>query len=313
MSPHSSHTILVGALLVALGACASRPLAPQTASSAGGIGYALSYPDATRAAAESFASHRKQARDLSGSFVARAPQPRSQEDRTQLLYVVDQADADGRREGSVEARRSERAVRAFWESERGAIGARVTSVTQKQLTDNGCTQVDSQPAVHQALRESVSRQLEKRLRRESEAQRYLEEIKGRLPAPTWSAAQRSAEDVAEASYLVYVALVDDVLELQRLQREHEQVVATLQSALERERSVQSGGAAARDVDASRERARLYENKLSAVQASQASLDRTLADAEPQLQEARDEYEQALAALRAKLPPAAQPAPAAATK
>lgn len=288
-----------------LGACASHPLAPLTASSASSTGYALAYADGAHEAMDRFAAHKKQAHELSVALPAHAPQPRP-EDRAQVLYVLDEADADGRRTSSVDARRSERSVRAFWESERGPIGTRVAGATQKQLTENGCTQVDSQPAVQQALRESVSRQLDKRLRKESEAQRYLDEIKGRVPAATWSATQRSAEDVALASYLVYVALVEDVLELQRLQSEHEAVMDTLHAGLERERTVQESGAGAKDREASRERARQLQTKLTAAQAASTSLDQTLTSYEEQLKRARTEYEQALAALRTKVssaPPA----------
>ena len=305
--------LLAGLAITGSAACASQPpLAPQTASSASSTGYALGYAESVKGAADSFAAHRQQAHALSSGLAGRAPQPKPGEDRAQLLYVLDQADADGRRAASVEARRSERAVRAFWESERGAIGARAASAAQKQVADAGCTQpVDAQPAVQQALREGVSRQLERRLRRESEAQRYLDEIKGRISPATWSVTQRSAEDVADASYLVYVALVEDVLELQRLASEQATVVETLQSGLERERAIQGARYAAKDVEASKERSRLYEAKLSAAQSAKTSLDQALADHKAQLDQARGEYEQALAALKAKLapPPSAAPAPA----
>ena len=312
MSSSWHRTLRFSSLFLGLYACAARPLAPLTATSASSTGYALAYPDNARESVESFAAHKKQAHELSVSLPARAPQPKLEAERAQVLYVVDQADADGRRTSNVEARRSERAVRAFWESERGAIGSRVTGATQKQLTENGCTQVDSQAAVQQALREGVSRQLDKRLRRESEAQRYLDEIKGHLQPGTWTAAQRSAADVALASYLVYVALVDDVLELQRLASEYETVVATLRAGLDRERAVQSSGVGPRDLEASRERTRLLTTKLSAAQSAKATLDQTLTSYEAQLQKARSEYEQALDALRAKIsPPPPQPAPSSA--
>ena len=87
-----SRNLLLGSLL--LGACASHPLAPQTASSAGSTGYALGYADNVKEAAESFAAHKQQAHALSDALPARAPQPKPGEDRAQVLYVLDQADAE---------------------------------------------------------------------------------------------------------------------------------------------------------------------------------------------------------------------------
>jgi hypothetical protein len=311
MSSSWPRSFSIGCFVLVLNACAARPLTPLTASSASSTGYALAYPDGVRDAVDGFAAHKKQAHELAGTLPARAPQPKTADDQAQVLYVLDQADADGRRTSSVEARRSDRAVRAFWESERSVIGGRVASTTQKQLTENGCTQVDNQVAVQQALREGVSRQLDKRLRRESEAQRYLDEIKGRLPAGIWTATQRTAEDVALASYLVYVALADDVVELQRLRGEYDAVIATLRAGLDRERGVQSSGVGPKDLEASRERARQLTSRLTAAEAANATLDQTLSGYETQLQKARSEYEQALIALRTKVaPPPPQPAAAA---
>src|SRR5689334_19582412 len=110
-----------------LSACAAQKLQPMTVSSTSSVGYALGYPEALHTAAGSFNEHKARAHELSSKLVAGAPKPRPNEDRGVLLHVVDQADADGRREQNVQARRSERQLRAFWEAERGHIGARVGS------------------------------------------------------------------------------------------------------------------------------------------------------------------------------------------
>jgi hypothetical protein len=282
-------------------ACASQKLHPTTVSSTNSGGYALAYPEALHAATESFNEHKAQAHDLSSKLVAEAPKPKPGEDRALLLHVVDQADADGRREQNVQTRRSERQLRAFWEAERGHIGARVGSAAQKQVSEGGCENVQTQAAVQQALRESVARQLEKRTRKSSEAQRHLEQNKDRLSAATWNAAEESADDITLASYLVYVALIDDVLELQRLRNERDAVVATLQDALQRERAAaHSGRLSSKELEAGEKRQQVLASRITAAQSESVTTDRTLSDYEAQLKQARAEYEQALAGVRASI-------------
>lgn len=299
------HRIVLCLISLTVCACAAQKLQPVTVSSASSTGYALSYPETLHSAADSFTSQNQKAHELSSNLVREAPKPKPNEDRALLLQVVDQADADGRREVNVQALRSDRNLRTFWEAERGHIGARVAGAAQKQVTDGGCNNVQTQAAVHQALRESVSRQLQKRTQRTSEAQRYLEQIKGQLSPATWNAAEQSADDITLASYLVYVALVDSVLELQRLRNERDAVVSTLQDALDREQmsAAQSGRANGKEAEASQKRQALLQNRLAATHNESLAIDKLLRSYEAQLKQARTEYEQALAGVKASIAPA----------
>jgi hypothetical protein len=308
---------VISLLGLSLGACApAQKLQPVTISSAGSTSYALGYPEALRSAADSFVTHRREAHELSSTLVSKAPKPKPNEDRALLVQAVDQADADGRRERSVQARRDERSVQTFWDSERGAIGARVGSAAQKKVEEGNCKDVQTQPAVQQALREGVMRQLEKRRLRASEAHRYLDLIKGKLSEPTWHDLEHTADDVTLASYIVYVALVDDVLEVQRLRTEHDAVAATLHNAVEREKAAPAARTKAQETQR-QERVRLLSERLTAMQDASLAADKAVTDYESQLKQARTEYEQALAALRASFAPVAQAAasaqPAIATK
>jgi hypothetical protein len=308
-------SLLSSLAVVFLSACAAQKLQPTTVSSTNSAGYALGYSEALHAAADSFNEHKTQAHELSSQLVREAPKPKADDDRGLLLHVVDQADADGRREQNVRSRRSERQLRAFWEAERGHIGARVGSAAQKQVTEGGCENVQTQAAVQQALRESVARQLEKRTRKASEAQRVLEQSKDRLSPATLNAAEESADDITLASYLVYVALVDDVLELQRLRNERDAVIGTLQDALQRERAAaESGKLSSKELEASEKRQGLLASRITASQNESVTADRTLTDYEAQLKQARAEYEHALAGVRASIaPPPAQTTTTATTR
>jgi hypothetical protein len=293
-----------------LSACASQKLQPMTVSSSNTTGYALGYPESVHEASDSFSNHKQQAYALLNKLVAEAPKPKPNEDRYLLVQVVEQADADGRREQSVQARRSERELRAFWEAERGTIGARVSGAAQKQVTDGQCENVQTQGAVNQALRDAVTRQLDKRTRKSSEAQRYLDQIKGQLSPATWNAAEQNADDITLASYLVYVALVDDVLTLQRLKNERVSVINTLQAALDRARAAQGGIANAKQAEANQKQQELLQSRIAAAHNESNNAERALQDHAAQLKHARSAYEHALSRVKAALltpPPAPQPA------
>jgi hypothetical protein len=68
----------------------------------------------------------------------------------------------------------------------------------------------TQPNVQQALRTGYDRQLERRLHAHSEALRTLDKYKSRLSAAAFAATQRLVEHIALDSYLVNVALAEDV-------------------------------------------------------------------------------------------------------
>jgi predicted XRE-type DNA-binding protein len=270
---------------------------PVVVSSASGLGYATRYPDILGAEVDHFVKDKQQAHALTGTLAQQAPKPKPEEDRGLLLRVVDEADTDGRRDSYAQAQRSERHVVAFWESERAAIGSRVGGATQKQAEAAGCTQLESQATVQQSLREGVTRQLEKSALKDSEAQRLLELMKPRLSAATWNGMQHTADDVTRASYLVYVGLLEDATELQRLVAEYPTVSASLQGAQQAEQSLQSTRLSANDLKASQSRAQQWAARLTAAADNKARAEKELENYEVEVQNARTQYEQARAALR----------------
>jgi hypothetical protein len=223
-------------LLWAAAGCASSQMRPTLVSSSDSTGYALRYPELLGADAATFAAHKQKAHELSSNLAAHAGEPKPGGQDALLVQLVDQADADGRRESFARAQRSDVVLREFWEDERGPIAARVSGATQKQISEAGCTTVpDTQPAVQQALRASFDRQLERHLRAESESQRLLEQSKAQLPQAAFASMQRLLDEVALNSYLVNVALVEDADALNHRVAEYSTVEANLQRGLEAER------------------------------------------------------------------------------
>jgi hypothetical protein len=289
----------------AVSACASNQLQPKTISSAGTIGYAVPYPDALAAAADLFVAHEQQAHQLATALPSHAPVLKPADDPALYLRVIDEADADGRRESFVRARDNDRTVRAFWESERGPLGARVSAAVQKQQAEQpGGAQFDAQPTIQHTLRDGIDRPLDKRLRAESEAERLLERYRTRLTPATWQATQRVAAEIALASYLVNVALIEDAERLAQLNRERDDVAATLERGNQDEQAILASGAKGAEQKASRERLDRIDKSRRALDASGAKADAALRDYEQRLRSAGEEYDRARQAVERPATPAA---------
>lgn len=290
-------TIWVCAMGFVVSACAGQRLTPVVASSTTSIDYAIRYPDLLGATADRFVKDKQRARELTSKLPREAPRAKPDEPAGLVLRVIDEADLDGRRDAYVRAQRSQRELVAFWESERGAIASQISTAANKQAAADGCTRYDAKTSVPQALREGVTRQLEEHARKESAAQVTLEQGKSRLSPATRTALRRTAEDVAQASYLVYVGLVEDAAELQRLLEEHPQVVATLQNVIEYERGRQSAKLQPHERKASQTRVAEVSARIAAADSAKVRAENALRDYEVEVENARVAYQQARASLR----------------
>jgi hypothetical protein len=302
---------LIGAVASACGA--SQPQQSTVVSSADTVSYAVAYPDEVTAAAHSFAEHKLRAHALSIALAEHTPQLKPGDSAGLAYRVIAQADVDGRRQAFVDARRSDVELRAFWDSERGALSARVVSAVKDAQTEAGCTQLDPQPVVQRALRDGLNRPFERRVRDESEAQRLLDQYRAQLTPASWQALQRLASEVSLASYLVNVALIDDVMRLSRMAEEREMAWNTLWYALQEERAFQASQAQAPKsaaVQASQERTARIEKSRAAMPVSNAKADGELFGYAEQLQLAIDEYNVARRSILAAFSPPARPAAAA---
>jgi hypothetical protein len=286
-------------LVCAASGCASNQLQPTLVSSSDTTGYAVRYPEALAAEAASFAEHKRRAHELSAGLGARVRELKPSDDRALLLRIVEQADADGKRESFARAQRSDRLLRAFWDEERGPISARVAGATQKQISEANCTVADTQPAVQQALRAGYDRQLERRLRTHSEAQRMLDTYRTRLSPATLAAMQRLVDEIALDSYLVNVALVEDINALNQRTAELDSVEATLKRSAQEEQARKSAQKGL-ELKATEERLQQISASRAALAASRDKAQRELSDHQTQLQLARDEYSRALDAVKASL-------------
>ena len=306
----SSRSLLALAFSLTAG-CAAHAHDAKIASSADGAGYALRYVDALDAATKDFAVDRQRAHDLSAALPARGNDVKPGSDRALLLRIVEESDRAGRGESYARTQSEERALRTFWEDERGPLSARVASAAQKNVSEAGCTQqVELGGSVQHALRDSLDKQLERRTRATNEGQRTVEQHKARFVPGTLPNVQRLSDEVALASHVVNVALKDDVRELERLLSERRDVDATLSRMLEDERAIQRDPHKPSEQKASQERVVQIEKSRATLAPRVEQAEQALKSHEDQLRAAQKEYETALDALKAHFrePDAATPPP-----
>jgi hypothetical protein len=295
-SPLLALSILVG--------CATGRYEPTAVSSADGAGYAIDYVEQLRKSRDAFAQDERRALDLNEAIrshtASLAPSLQQPDAQATLQRVIEQSDRSGRGMHYAAARDEERALRGMWDEERGALGARVTSAVHKETIDAGCKDVDVQPAVQHALRDGFDKQLERRTRAANEGQRTLEQHKARLPQGSLVALQRLSDEVALASHLTHVALVDDLRELDRLLSERRQVDETLARMLDDERAIQRDPKKPSEQKASQERVVKIDQQRAALAPELEQADTELRSLEQRQRSAQADYEAMLAAVQDSL-------------
>jgi hypothetical protein len=310
---HKAQARLLSCLFAALSAagCAGNQLTPTIESSAAESSYAIAYPVSLEHQQKQLVEDKTKATELTGQL--RERELKTNADPKLLQEIVEASDDAGRSHTFVAAQREARAFRTFWEEERAPIASRVTAAAQKQIADAGCAQeVDVAGATNYALKEGFERQLEKRVREHNEAQHIIEHNRAAFPGPALNEIQKLADDVAYASYLVNVALIDDKDNVERLLSEKRSVAGTLDDSLDRERKYLGEQAK------TKEEKKTSEERIAELEKSKAALDSAVRDAEGEskeleqtIRQAQGDYDAAFDALIERIK--ARPAPASATK
>ena len=294
-----SRALLLGLSFSTLAACSAPLPEPQIASSATEGGYVTGYPEALQSVALRFAQRKGDAKKSEQSFSS-YPGQLKDPDWNKVLEIVSAADRVGKSQAYVDRVREVEGAAAFFTSEREEITKKVGGAATFVVKKKGCD-VDVYGSVSQALKDSVDKQLEKRLRDASDAQLLVDRYRSSLGKDNAAALDKQADEVSGASYVVHIELVEDKLAIRRLLAEAEQVKKTADEFIAAERAHQSDkGVTDADKKAS-------EDRIAAMNKSKAGLDSAIAQAkslEPQLEDqikaAQKEYDDALAALVAAL-------------
>ncbi len=228
--------LCLSALFLASG-CANNIPEPQVASSAAQPAYASGFPSSLQAVAkeldETETNLRKFDANLSGY-----PGELTDPNWEVVVKVTERSEQAGRSHAYREARRSVRAQHGFFEQEGPELTKKVAGTAQYVVKQKGCD-VDVTGPISHALKDNVDKTLEKRMRAANDGQSVVESYRETLGKKNAAALEKQSDEIAEASYLANIGLVEQKLELRRLLADAEAVKKAIPDAMAAERAFQA--------------------------------------------------------------------------
>ncbi len=268
---------------------------PTIYSSASSLSYATEYPSRLEALNQKFVDLSANAQsDWEGFklFVRKLKQPRWDQVKT----VYQQADMAGRSEAIVQWMRQSGYIAAFIESNDGAFAQRIGSHVNAQFNkepDPAVEDFDSRPFVRWALKDATGKLIEKRYQELNEAHRFIDMYSDSLGKKNLKKLAQQTDTITEASFIVYIALIDLKQQMQARVDEADEVKNTLDNEIEGLQLVAS------DPEGTKEAKAAANKRIAALLKVKAPIDahiekaRTLvADFEQKLEQLQNAYQEA---------------------
>jgi hypothetical protein len=285
-------------ILAALGAvaCSAPKPEPRIASSAGEQGYALEYPAALQALANEYVN----AEGLVKKTISELPKyPDQLKDPAwpHVLEIVTRADEAGGSAAYVDRHRELQGARTFFVEEKDEITKRVAGSVQYAAKKKEYD-FDAYGTAAGALKESVDKQLEKRMRAKNEAHFLIERYRDSLGKANVQALEKQADDIGLASYVTNVQIVAVKVDAARLLADADQVKKTLDRAIGEEQAFRTApGRSAAEKKASTDRASKMQDSKARVDSAVAQTQAFAKDLEQRNEALKKEYVAALDALK----------------
>ncbi|MET0591182.1 MAG: hypothetical protein ABW133_00680 [Polyangiaceae bacterium] len=279
-------------------ACASQKIEPQVASSAAQTHYAVDYPAALQDTANDYMNTEGGVGKRTAEF-PKYPGQLKDPPWPLVVTIINRADEAGRSASYVEARREYEGTRTFFTQEGSEINRRVIGSAQAVIKKKDCDgDVDISGTIAGSLKDSVDKQLDKRLRAHSDAATLIERYRETLGKGNASALEKQTDDISEASYLTFIRSTELKARASALLQEASQVQKTLDQSIAEEKAFQGeAGRAAGDKKASADRVAKMEDAKVRVDRALPTL-RTLEKEIDQRNAAlKKEYSEALDTLR----------------
>jgi hypothetical protein len=287
---------IAAAIAVGVAGCGPK-IEPEIASASGEAMYATEFPAGLQRAMDDMNAAETKAKEITAKFPG-YPDALKAPAWAKVVEVVDKADAGGRAYAYVEARRELEGAHAFFEAEKDEILKKVAGAAQFAAKQKGCD-VDVSGAASHALKETVEKRLEKRLREQSEANVFIDQNQTALGKDNVEKLMDQADDIALASYLTHVAIVEHKVRVRRMILEAEAAKATLDAGLRAEQAYQGeSGRTPAEKKASEERAEAMRKSAALVDSAVAQAKSVSEQADERVATAQKSHDEAVGKLRA---------------
>ena len=289
--------LVVSAAFLAVCACGPAKPEPEIASSAGEASYAQQYPAAVDDQISGFGKAQVELTKLDQGLKKVPGDFEGDVDYARVADALEQADRVGRSRTFVSGVEQLEAVRTFFEQEREPITKKVAGAAQYVAKQAGCSSDEVGGAAANALDKSVQERIEERLRKANDAQRIVERYREALGKKNAEKLEKDVTDVARASHVAFIVLVQHKVRLSAMIAEADSVHQTLDGAIGTERGYQSEpGRTDADKQASHTRVEAMKRAQESLDGAVGKARTTVQDIEARISNAQQQYQQALTEL-----------------
>jgi len=308
---HTLKALVFSLALVSFGAVGcggSNKGGPVAQSSASQPGYAAKYPDTLTTSVSNVSTGVSDAKGITAKFQTHVDGLKGV-DWNRVMQIVDRADEAGKSSMYAEAYAEDAAMREFWKDEGDGIIAKTSGNAQYQVKQASCT-ADVSGSISFGIKDSVTKALEKRLRAKNHAHNLIERYRTSLGKENAEKLEKLADDVAQASYIVHVGIVEQRDRLAQKVGEKDAVKSTLDAAIKDEQAFQAeAGRTDAEKKGSEERIAAYNKSKADLDGSVQKAQESLKTMDKDIEEARKDYDTQLASLKSKIKEKAAAEPA----
>jgi hypothetical protein len=297
---HSAASFVAAALLSAgLTACAAPKVEPVVASSAKEADYAVTYPTDIDDVGNDFKTSQTNARKILSSFFE-YPKKLKNPDGPWVAKIVDKADASGRSAAFAERMHKVEASASFYGAEKKDIVGKVAGNANYAIKQKKC-EVDVSGTIASSLDDAYGDQLEKRLRERNEAFTVIDRYRDTMPKEDVPILEQQADDIAYASYIVNIELIETKLKLRRMIADAEEIPKTADAYIADEKAFQAEeGRTPAEKKKSDDRILEMEKAKALVQQSSERAKMLSNEMEKEIAAIQKEYAEALSQLKDQL-------------
>jgi hypothetical protein len=268
---------------------------PEIASSAAEPRYAMDYAGQLEGTVSGFGDSEAHVQESRGKF-ADYPSQLEKAPWEEVAKMVEQANETGKSQHYVEGIRKVGGARSFFDEEKEEITKKVGGAAQYTVKQASCD-TDVYGPVASSFEKSVKERLLEHQRRNNGAFTLLERHREELGKENVAKLEEQLDEIAFASYVVHIEMVEQKVALTRMLDEVSTVKSTMDQFIEEEQEFQ------KQTGRPKESLKASEARLQAMKESQAKVERLQKDGtalqekiEERLKKAQEDWDKAVADL-----------------